>query len=286
MGKRINRAGARVVLLALVSLTLAVNQGFTQDLSSILKELEAKYVKFEEEIKDMTTVQEIKVVTPEGEMVSEMQMLRKGEKFRMDTTMRMSQAPDMPEGMGEMKTIIIYDGKDTWMISSFTGKKKKLSGKDEKQYQRERNWWESISEKAKLLGTEKVGKRVCYVVEIKDKEYPFTKLWLDKRNLVLIKNESKGTEGEIILLIHSDFRKIKDDWEMPYKTEMYTDGELMATSLVKSIKINKGLSNDLFDPNKVKIKRKGFGMREMMREMILEEAEDRLLEEVEEAIGR
>ncbi|MEE8179845.1 MAG: outer membrane lipoprotein-sorting protein [bacterium] len=286
MGERINRAGVRVVLLALVSLTLAVNQGFTQDLSSIFKELEAKYAKFEEEIKDMTTVQEIKVVTSEGEMVSEMQMLRKGEKFRMDTTIQMSQAPDMPEGMGEMKTIIIYDGKDTWMISSFTGKKKKLSGKDEKQYQRERNWWKLISEKAKLLGTEKVGKRECYVVEIEEEEYPFTKLWLDKRNLVLIKNESKGTEGEIILLIHSDFRKIKGDWEMPYKTEMYTDGELMATSLVKSIKINKGLSNDLFDPNKVKIKRKGFGMHEMMREMIREGAEDRLLEEVEEAIGR
>jgi outer membrane lipoprotein-sorting protein len=254
-------------------------------LSSILEKLEAKYAKFEEEIKDMTTVQEIKVVTPEGEMVSEMQMLRKGEKFRMDTTMQMSQAPDMPEGMGEMKTIIIYDGKDTWMISSFTGKKKKLSGKDEKQYQRERNWWKLISEKAKLLGTEKVGKRECYVVKIEEEEYPFTKLWLDKRNLVLIKNESKGTEGEIILLIHSDFRKIKGDWEMPYKTEMYTDGELMATSLVKSIKINKGLSDDLFDPDKVKIKRKGFGM-EMMREMIREGAEDRLLEEVEEAIGR
>lgn len=285
MTERINHTGVKVVLLALVSLTLAVNQGFTQNLSSILKELEVKYVKFEEEIKDMTTVQEIKVVTSEGEMVSEMQMLRKGEKFRMETTMQMSQAPDMPEGMGEMKTIIIYDGKDTWMISSFTGKKK-LSGKDEKQYQRERNWWKLISEKAKLLGTEKVGKRVCYVVEIKDKEYPFTKLWLDKRNLVLIKNESKGTEGEIILLIHSDFRKIKGDWEMPYKTEMYADGELMATSLVKSIKINKGLSDDLFDPDKVKIKRKGFGMREMMKQMMLEEAEDRLLEEAEEAIGR
>jgi len=286
MTEKINHTGVRVVLLTLISLVLIVNQGFTQDLSRLLKELEAKYAKFKEEIKDMTTVQEMKVVTPEGEMVSEMQMLRKGEKFRMDTTMDMSQAPDMPEGMGEMKTIIIYDGKDTWMISSFTGKKKKLSGEHEKQYQKERNWWKLISEKAKIVGTEKVGKRVCYVVEIEDKEYPFTKLWLDKKNLVLIKNESKGAEGKIILLIHSDFRKIKGDWEIPYKTEMYADGELMSTSLVKSIKINKGFSDDLFDPDKVKIKRKGFGMREMMKQMMLEEAEDRLLEEAEEAIGR
>ncbi|NIM03895.1 outer membrane lipoprotein-sorting protein [bacterium] len=286
MGERINGRGIRVILLALISLVLTVSQVFAQDLSKLLKELEAKYAKFEEEIKDMTTVQEIKVVTPEGEMASEMEMFRKGEKFRMDTTMDMSQAPDMPEGMGEMKTIIIYDGKNTWMISSFTGKKKKLSGEVEKQYQKERNWWELISEKAKIVGTEKVDKRECYVVEIEDKEYPFTRLWLDKRNLVMVKGESKGTEGETILLIHSDFKKIKADWELPYKTEMYADGKLMSTSLVKSLKINKGLSDDLFDPNKVKIQRKGYGMREMMKEMMREEAEERLLEEAEEAIGR
>jgi len=274
MGEKINCTGVRVVLLVLISLTLAVNQGFTQDLSSMLKELEAKYAKFEEEIKDMTTVQEMNVVTPEGEMVSEMEMLRKGEKFRMDTTIEMSQVPDMPEGMGEMKTIIIYDGKDTWMISSFTGKKKKLSGEVEKQHQRERNWWKLISEKAKIAGTEKVGKRDCYVVEIQEEEYPFTKLWLDKTDLVLIKGESKGTEGETILLICSDFRKIKGDWEMPYKTEIYADGELMSTSLVKSLKINKGLSDDLFDPDKVMVKIKGFNIQEMMRKMMLQKEEE------------
>ena len=286
MGERINCTGVRVVLLTLISLVLTVSQVFPQDLSRLLKKLEAKYTNFEEEIKDMTTVQEMKVVTPEGEMASEMEMFRKGEKFRMDTTMDMSQAPDMPEGMGEMKTIIIYDGKNIWMISSFTGKKKKLSGEDEKQYQRERNWWKLISEKAKIVGTEKVGKRECYVMKIEDKEYPFTRLWLDKRNLVLVKGESKGREGETILLINSDFKKIKGDWEMPYKTEIYGDGKLISTSLVKSLKINKGVSDDLFDPNKVKIEKKGFGMREMMKEMMLEEAEDRLLEEAEEGIGR
>ncbi len=273
MGEKINNAGVRVVLLALVSLTLAVNQGFTQDLSSILKELEAKYAKFEEEIKDMTTVQEMNVVTPEGEMVSEMQMLRKGEKFRMDTTIEMSQAPDMPEGMGEMKTIIIYDGKDTWMISPFMGKKK-LSGEEEKQYQRERNWWELISEKAEIVGTEKVGKRECYAVKIEEEEFPFTKLWLDKKNLVLIKGESKGTEGETILLVHSNFRKIKGDWEMPYKSEIYVDGEPTTTFVVKSLEINKGLSDDLFDPDKVKVKMKGFDIQEMMRKMMLQKEEE------------
>ncbi len=273
MGERINHTGVRVALLVLISLVLAVSQGLTQDLSSILKEAEVKYAKFEEEIKDMTIVQDMKMVTSEGEMTSEMKMLKKGNKFRMDTTMQMSQVPDMPEEMGGIETIIIYDGKDIWMISPFMGKKK-LSGEDEKQYQRERNWWELISEKAEIVGTEKVGKRECYMVEIEEEEeFSFTKLWLDKKNLVLIKSESKGTKEETILLIHSDFKRIKGDWEMPYKSEIYVDGELTTTFLVKSLEINKGLSDDLFDPDKVKVKMKGFNIQEMMRKMMLQKEE-------------
>jgi hypothetical protein len=87
---------------------------------------------------------------------------------------------------------------------------------------------------------------------------------MDKKNLYMVKSEGEGTDGEIILMVNSDFRKVKGDWEMPYKTEMYGDNELMFTLLVKSIEINKGVSDDLFDPDKVKAK--GFNMQEMMQQ--------------------
>ena len=48
----------------------------------------------------------------------------------------------------------IYDGKDIWMISSLMGKKK-LSDEESKNYQSEMNWWDVISEKAEIVGTEK-----------------------------------------------------------------------------------------------------------------------------------
>jgi len=275
MAKNINNAGVKTLLVALVILVLGLSRALTQDWSSILKQAQVKYAKFENEIKDMTIVQEMKVITPEGEMVSETKMLKKGEKFRMDTRMQAPETSEMPEGM---ETVAIYDGKDTWMISSFM-EKKKLSGEEKKQYEeernwwRERNWWELVSEKAKIVGTEKVDKRECYVVEMEEeRESPFTKLWFDKKNLALIKYEVNGPKGETIALIQSDFRKIKGDWEMPYKTEFYTDGKLMSTSLVKSLEINKGVSDDLFDPNRVKIK--GFNIREMMKKRIPEKEEE------------
>ena len=274
MTEKIHKMGVKVLLMALVTLVLGVSQGLTQDLPSILKEAEAKYAKFEEEIKDMTIVQEMKMVTSEGEMVSEMQMLKKGKKFRIETTIEVPESSETPEGMGGIETIIIYDGEDTWMISPFMGKKK-LSGDEEKQYQRERNWWELVSEKAEIVGTEKVGKRVCYVVEIKEEEeFPFTKVWLDKTDLVLIKSESKKPEEKTVLLVYSDFRKIKGDWEMPYKSKIYVDGEPTTTFVVKSLEINKGLSDDLFDPDKVKVKIKGLDIQEMMRKMMLQKEEE------------
>lgn len=259
MAKKINSMGVRVFFVALVSLVFGVSKGLTADWSSILKETKVKYAKFEKEVKDMTIVQEITMVTPEGERTSEAKMLRKGKKFRRESTMQM---PDMPKEMGEIETITIYDGKDIWIISSLV--KQKISDEERKKYQTERNWWEFLSENAEIVGTEKVGARDCYVVEIEEqKESPFTKVWLEKKNLVLVKAESREPTGEKVLLVFSDFRKIKSDWEIPYKTEMYADGKHTLTTLVKSVDINKGLSDDLFNPEKVKVK--GFSMEEMMK---------------------
>ncbi len=276
MTEKIHNTGVKVLLMALLSLVLGVSQGLTTDVSSILKGAEAKYAKFEEEIKDMTILEEMTVVTSEGELTLEMKKLKKGKKFREETKFEVPQSLETPEGTGGVETITIYDGKDTWMISPFMGKEK-LSGDGEKQYQflRERNWWELISEKAKIVGTEKVGKRVCYVVEIEEEEEStFTKVWLDKANLILVKGESKKPEEKTVLLVQSDFRKIKGDWEIPYKTEMYVDGEITYTFVIKSIKINKGLSDDLFDPDKVKVKMKGLDIQEMMRKMMLQKEEE------------
>ncbi|MHA1507015.1 MAG: outer membrane lipoprotein-sorting protein [Candidatus Asgardarchaeia archaeon] len=268
MVKKINKVGVIVVTIALVSLTLGVNQLLATDLSSVLEQTKEKYAKFGEEIKDMTIVQEMKMVTEEGEMTEEMKMFKKGKKFRIETTMRMPEVPDMPEEMA-LTNVIIYDGKNSWMISPFMGKQK-LPYEEGKEYQMGMDWWEFISEKTKVIGTEKIGERECYVVDAEEEEeLSFTRLWLDKENLALIKGESKEPEGETTVWIYSDFRKIKGNFEMPYKMEMYTDGKLMGILFIKSLEINKGLSDDLFDPDKVKIK--GFDMEEMMKKMMQEE---------------
>jgi len=268
MGRRIKSAGVVILGVVVISLVFGVSQALATDLATLVKEAEERYAKFEKEVQDMTMVHE--TVTTEPKMTSEMKTFKKGKKFRLELKTQMPEVADMPEGMGmaEMEFIVIYDGKDTWMISPFTGKEKLSDG--EKQYQTEENWWDWLEGAGKVVGSEQVDGRDCYVVEVEEKEeFPFTRLWLDKKNLTMVKGESKETTGEKMVFVNSDFRRIKGDWEIPCKTEVYMNGRLISTSVVKSLEINKGLSDDLFDPDKVEVKTPD--MQEMMRRMMQEE---------------
>jgi len=240
------------VILSVVSviLFLVVGQGFSQNLSDILRQAESNYKNFNQDFKDMAMVFDAKIHTPGGEMLSEMKLFTKGEKSRSEIVMQ------MPEGMGSMQTIIIFDGQDTWMISSFTGKQKLTTEQTEEQmqYQTGMNWWKSISDKAKYVGIERINNRECYVLEIETGGASlYSRIWVDKNNLFLVQTEGKNDSGETMRMIFSDFRKIKDNWELAYKTEGFMDEVQVMTILLKSFEINQELSDDLFDVDKVEL---------------------------------
>ena len=258
-----------ILLVVSVILFLGVGQGFSQSVSDILRKAESNYKNFNQDFKDMAMVFDAKIYTPQGEMTSEMKLFTKGEKSRSEIVMQFPESAGMPEGMGSMQTIIIFDGQDTWMISSFAGKQKLTSeeAEEQMQYQKGMNWWQSISNKAKYIGIEKINNRECYVLEIEAGENShYSKMWVDKKSLFLIKTESKNDSGETMRMIFSDFRKIKGNWELAYKTEGFLDEEPMMTILLKSFETNQGLSDDLFDINKVELS--GPNMQEMMQNMM------------------
>ena len=260
-----------LVILSVVSviLFLIVGQGFSQSVSDILREAEINYKNFNQDFKDMAMVFDAKIYTPEGEMLTEMELFTKGEKSRSEIVMQFPEAAGMPEGMGSMQTIIIFDGQDTWMISSFAGKQKLTTeeAEEQMQYQTGMNWWRSISDKAKYIGIERINNRECYVLEIEaGGDSLYSKIWVDKNNLFLVQTEGKNDSGETMRMIFSDFRKIKDNWELPYKTEGFMDEVQMMTILLKSFEINQGLSDDLFDVDKVEVS--GPNIQEMMQNMM------------------
>ncbi len=162
---------------------------------------------------------------------------------------------------------MIFDGKNKWAISSMTGKQNMgppAKGDDA-------DWWSSMNMenigdiKAKLVGSEKVGGRDCYLIESVENGDKI-KMWLDKNSFTQVKMETKNKEGSLQMLF-SDHKKVGGLFEWPYMTTMMQNGKKMATIKVKWIKTNTGLSSDLFDANKVKAPA-GMNMQEMMEKMM------------------
>jgi outer membrane lipoprotein-sorting protein len=71
-----------------------------------------------------------------------------------------------------------------------------------------------------------------------------------------------------MVVIFSDLKKVKGQWEMPYKTEMYAKGKLMSTVVITALQVNKGIADDQFNADKVPVEKKGFGMGDMMKQMM------------------
>jgi outer membrane lipoprotein-sorting protein len=249
MAEKVNRSVVAVLVVLLV--VVGASWGVAVEWADILKDIKAKYATYKQDIKDMTMEQEMKATTPHGEMTATSKTYRKGEKYRIETLMKMPSMPQMPKEMQEMKTITISDGKDVWTIAPFSGKRK-LPDEQKKTQRSESDWWDLISDKAKVVGSENVGGRDSYVIEIEEqKDLPYTKIWLDKKSLVMTKAEGKAPTGETTQVVFSDFKKVKD-WETPYKTEITSAGKPLSVIVIKSLEINKGLSDDLFDVTKEK----------------------------------
>jgi len=259
------------VILLVVSVILfsAIGQGFSQNLSDILRKAESNYKNFNQDFKDIAMVFDAKIYTPEGEMTSEMKLFTKGEKSRSETLIQFPEAEGMPAGMGSMLVVVIFDGQDTWMISPFVGKRKltDVQAEEQMQYQTGMNWWKFISDKTKYVGIEKIGGRECYLLELEiERESPYKRIWVDKDRLFLVQAEGDSSDGNKVRTTFSDFRKTKDSWELPYKIEVFINEVQTMTVLSKSLEINKGLSDDLFDVNKIEVS--GPNMQEMMQNLM------------------
>jgi outer membrane lipoprotein-sorting protein len=252
-------------ILALVLPLVAATAVPAEDLAGLIKQAEARYAQFDKKVKDMTIVSEITNFTSEGNVVAEARMMKKGPKFRMESRMRPPEGSEAPAAMGMMETTVISDGKDTWMISPILGKQK-LPPDEAAGYADRDSWWDFLTEGATVSGSEKVGERDCWVVDVPEsKDAVFARLWLDKGELFMVQSLSRS-EGETERMVQSDFRRIEGGMEMPFRTDVYSEGKLLSTTIVKSVEVNKGLSDDLFDPEKANVK--GPDMKGLMKQMM------------------
>lgn len=184
-----------------------------------------------QEIKDMKIQQEMTIPDGPPEPV-QMTVLRKGPKYRSEMTMQ------------GMTIITIFDGTDTWMVTPMGVQKSPM-----RQQTPNVAPGTAFPEGARLTGSESVDGRDCHIIEFTDPATgEITKLWIDKNVPTIVKYEGKQ-DGQTTVASYSDFRKVKGDYEMPYKCEMTSNGQPAGSVTMKSIEVNTGLNDDIFDPN-------------------------------------
>jgi outer membrane lipoprotein-sorting protein len=224
--------------------------GRAESWASLSKTLNDRCGKFDNEVKDLTLTMEMTNPSSEGTLKTESVLYQKGKRFRAEISMDGMKGIDVPAEVMEMKTVVIGDGTDVWMINPAIGKTEIPRSAGDLY----RGNWECsnyLPASAEVVGNETVGERDCYVVAVKDTGSAYTKLWIDERTYSLVKFEGKPEEGETIVAVFSDFRKVADDMEIPYKTEMFSGESLFSTITINSVHVNTGMSDDLFDPDKV-----------------------------------
>ena len=120
---------------------------------------------------------------------------------------------------------------------------------------------------AKIAGEETVDGRTCHVIKIRQtEETPFSTIWLDTEDLVLVKGENVTGEATYTIT-NSEFKTVNAALPpMPYRTEVSRNGKTEITLVVKSIESDTGLSDDLFDAGKAETK--GPGMDELMKGLL------------------
>jgi outer membrane lipoprotein-sorting protein len=242
---------AAAVLALLACLAILPANGFAETWEGLSKRMIESCAKYTQGLRDLKWTIEMEVPSSEGLFKTTSVLYRKGDKSRVEVSMEGMEDAGMPAGIASMKTIVISDGTNAWIVNPMMGKSQ-IPAEEGAKYRGQWACGDYLPVAAEIIGSEKAGGRDCYVLSVLDASSDYAKLWIDQKSFLLMKMEGKPQEGTASVIILSDYRKVSGDFEMPFRTEMYSGKDIISIAVVKSVEVNKGLSDDLFDPDKVK----------------------------------
>lgn len=241
----------RFACLLTVSIACCTSFVFSGNTPDVIKRLQAHYKKYEKEVKDITLSHVTTVTSKMGELISKSKIFSKSNKIRLEMEMKITGRST------SNKSIIIFDGKNTWNISPLMGKQK-LEEDFNADYPMLIKWWESELKRAQVRESVTLEGIECYVIEMHyRKGHPYYKkfaefggiadtMWIAKNDLRMLQQENIDSKQGKMLYKFSNF---KGRWNIPFKLEMFKDGLPVGTSIIKSVRTNSGLSADLFNPD-------------------------------------
>ncbi|MFH1352096.1 MAG: outer membrane lipoprotein-sorting protein [bacterium] len=244
-----------VVLVAVLMSFVCVRYGFCSEmtLDGLVMMMEDKNSSFEKEVNDIVMHLTSQELMPDGlKATSRIKFMRKGNKTKEIVTTEFKEYSGSKEKPFKLTSMAIDDGESRWIfepsifrwIPTFEDDVYIVDIIDLMK------WHNDLTEKTKFVGQEMIDDIPAYLVDIPGEDGDYTKIWVDKQRMVVLKVEYRDNEGNVTAEIFSDIRKVKKKWDLPFRVETKKNGELMQTLLVDSVKINTGLSDRIFIPPK------------------------------------
>lgn len=222
-------------------------------LDGLVMMMEDKNSSFEKEVNDIVMHLTSQELMPDGlKASSRIKFMRKGNKTKEIVTTEFKEYSGSKEKPFKLTSMAIDDGENKWVfepaifrwIPTFEDDVYIVDIIDLMK------WHNDLTEGTKFVGQEMIDGTPVYLVDIPGDDGAYTKIWVDKQRMVVLKVEYMDNEDNVTVEIFSDIRKVKKKWDLPFKVETKKNGELMQTLLVNSVKINTGLSDKIFMPPK------------------------------------
>jgi hypothetical protein len=111
--------------------------------------------------------------------------------------------------------------------------------------------WRSVGVRDDVSHVTRLGGREVTVIGAKLGERNTPAVWLDsERGVVRMVVREKLPRGEgIVDLTYSEHQPLAGGLQFPYRQEVFVDGKLALLIVVRSLTVNTGLSDALFDPD-------------------------------------
>jgi outer membrane lipoprotein-sorting protein len=238
------RYGLLLLTAALLMLLPRVPaQAQDQECESLVARVQAQCDRFMAEVFDMTVVQTQTSVDAE----TQQRVFRKGTKSRVETIVaaRSQDLGTVSRGPEPSNTVLIYDGTDGWIIEGGNDKTK-IPSAELTAYTTTNSCWGFHPASAEVDQAHKIPDKNCCVVGLQDGDTRY-ELYLCTERLIILEGSTVNAAGRNLHWVHSDFRKVGRDFYFPFKTEVYVDRELQSTTVVRSIEVNTGLTDEVFD---------------------------------------
>jgi hypothetical protein len=235
----------KVVIAAILATLPAYVHAY--ELSDLIRDARAYHGGMLKEVGDLKIEQTGAFTAPgAGEAGFSSIMYRKGNRWRNDAKL------SSPKGgkEGTIETIVLFDGQDTWTVSM--GMKMKLAPGTSPSSSVPAYWNEPAAGST-IEGKEKVGDRECWVVASPKPPagspggVGVSKVWIDTRSYVYVQSEAT-VSGKKVKTVFSDFRKLKNKYEIPYLSEVFSNGTKTMTAKVVKLETGVALADELFDP--------------------------------------